>query len=126
MIEAIKQARKLHRRAAECLYEDSCTVYELQPVKDEETKITGNVPVAVHEDVPCKLSFESMDAAIPGEAAVKTVSVKLFIAPEIAINPGSRIDVEHGGERISYKRSGVPAIYSTHQEIMLELFERWA
>ena len=53
-------------------------------------------------------------------------TIKLFIAPEIDIKPGSKIDVTHLGVTTSYKRSGNPAVYHTHQEIMLELWENYA
>ena len=54
-------------------------------------------------------------------------TTKLFIAPEITIKDGSRIEVTDVlGKKTIYKSSGQPAIYQTHQEIMLELVERYA
>ena len=59
-------------------------------------------------------------------AAKLTQGTKLFIAPEIKIKPGSKIIVEQNGTTTEYSASGVPAVYLSHAEIMLELFEGWA
>lgn len=124
---AIKKAMEAHRKAIEELYWDICTVYEYKPVKDEVTKLTESKEVAVLEEQPCKISFESLDIASDnGNAAEKKISVKLFISPDITINPGSKIVVTHNGETTAYSSSGVPGRFASHQEIELKLFERWA
>lgn len=51
---------------------------------------------------------------------------KLFTVPEIQIKPGSKIIVTQNGVTTVYSSSGVPAVYPTHQEVILELFEGWA
>jgi len=53
-------------------------------------------------------------------------SVKLFISPGVVIKEGSKITVSREGMEFVYASSGVPALYPTHQEIMLELFKGWA
>lgn len=63
MIYAAEKARQAHRKAIEQLYEDTCTVYEYKSVKDETTKLTSKKEIAVLENQPCKLSFESLDIA---------------------------------------------------------------
>lgn len=127
MKTAIQKARAAHRAAVEALYEDTCSIYERQPVRDEVTKITKQQSVLVQENLPCKLSFESLDTTSIQEGAAKqAVSVKLFLAPEIEVKAGSKLLVTHQGTEIAYQRSGIPAIYATHQEIPLEFFERWA
>lgn len=52
--------------------------------------------------------------------------LRLFLAPEIKVAPGSKITITQNGVVGEYKNSGVPAMYDTHQEIMLELFKGWA
>lgn len=47
---------------------------------------------------------------------------KLFISPDVAIKAGSKIIVTQHGRTTEYSNSGVPAVYPTHQEIMLTLF----
>lgn len=127
MIRTVKRARQAHQKAIEQFYEDICTVYEYKSIKDEITKITSKKEVAVLEGQPCKLSFESLDTANgSSNAAEKRISVKLFISLDVAIKAGSKIVVTHMGEITAYCSSGVPGKFSTHQEIRLELFERWA
>lgn len=127
MKTAIQKARVAHRQAVELLYEDTCSIYERQPVRDEVTKITKQQEVLVQEDLPCKLSFESLDPTSMQEGAAKqTVSVKLFLTPDLLVKEGSKLLVTHQGTETAYQRSGIPAAYATHQEVMLEPFERWA
>ena len=51
--------------------------------------------------------------------------MKLFISPDVLIKAGSKIIVTQHGRTTEYSNSGVPAVYPTHQEIMLTLFEGW-
>lgn len=127
MLAAVKKAREIHRKAVEQLYEDVCTVYEYQSVKDEKTKLTEKKEIAVLQDLPCKISFENTAATTDKEgAAEQGISVKLFLSPDVDIKAGSKIAVTHNGETVSYSNSGVSARFFTHQEIELKLFERWA
>lgn len=125
---SLEAARKAARKAHESTYyEGLCTITEYQPVTDETTKITGQSEKIVVENQPCKLSFEKITAAQQTEtAAAVSQSVKLFIAPEIEIKPGSKITVIQHGATFEYAVSGKPAVYPTHQEIMLEIFRGWA
>lgn len=122
MVKAFDKARK----AIESLYNGKCSVIERLDVKDEKTKITRKSEVTVFKDLPCKLSFERINTVIQNEnAAKRSQSTKLFLSPEILIREGSKIIVEQNGVKTEYSASGVPAIYPTHQEIMLELFAGW-
>ncbi len=122
MNNAILQARKAHRKATEMFYEHTCTIKEFQSVKDPVTKQTKKQEVIVLENQPCRLSYSSVKSANQSEsnATVQQV-IKLFIAPEIIIKEGSRIFIEHEGRTTEFKHSGKPAVYSSHQEITLEL-----
>ena len=81
----------------------------------------------VLEGQPCRLSFKQSNPAQQTESAASIAQViKLFLAPEATVRPGSKVTVSQDGVTADYKCSGVPAVYSTHQEIVLELFERWA
>ncbi len=128
MVKAMEAARRAARRAQEATYEGICTIYECRDVRDEKTKITRkNEEVPVVENQPCKLSFEKLNAVVQTDTAAKqTQGTKLFIAPEIKVKPGSKIVVEQNGVTTAYSASGVPAVYLSHAEIMLELFEGWA
>ncbi len=127
MGNAIQAAQKAARKAIESTYFGLVTVSEYQKVKDPVTALTSYKEVVVLENQPCKLSFESITTAVQTEAAT-TISqaTKLFISPDIVIKPGSKLTVTQTGVTTAYTGSGVPAVYPTHQEIMLELFESWA
>lgn len=126
MMTTVQKARAAHRKTIETFYEDTCTVYEYRSVKDEKTKITAKKEVTVIENQPCRISFESIAVAAENQgAAEKKISIKLFLSPDITIREGSKIEVMHKKEATAYSNSGVPAKYSTHQEIRLQIFERW-
>ena len=117
---------KAARKAIESTYIGSLVVIEHQKVKDEVTKLTGYKDVAVIENQPCKLSFESLKTASQSDsAATVTQTTKLFVSPDIVIKAGSKITVTQAGTTTDYTCSGVPAVYLTHQEIILDLFEDW-
>lgn len=128
MVRAIEAARKAARKALESTYEGKVTVTEYRKITDEKTKLTSHKEVVVLQDQPCKLSFEKLDTAVQGESAASiTQAVKLFLSPDIIIiKPNSKLTVTQAGVTTSYTNSGIPAFYVTHQEIPLELFERWA
>ena len=127
MVKAMEAARKAARRAQEATYEGLCTIYEYRDVTDEKTKLSSEEEVAVIEDQPCKLSFEKLNSVVQTEtAAVQAQEVKLFLAPEIAVGSNSKIVVTQNGITNEYSASGIPAVYSTHQEITLESFRGWS
>lgn len=122
--DAIRQVRWMQRRALEALYDGKCTVYERRPVKNPDTKVTSSREETVIWNEPCHLSYSS-DSAAYGTGTVTNIAqtIKLFIAPEKEIKPGSRIEVTQNGQTESYSQSGKAAVYASHQEITLELFE---
>lgn len=114
------------RRAAEKLYGGTCTVIEHKAaIKSNHT--TGFEDTVIYENVPCRLSFRSLDTTNEGGGAgVIRQLVKLFVPPETEIKAGCGIEVTQNGKTLRFKSSGEPARYETHNEIMLEPFERWA
>ena len=114
------------RKAIESLYTGKCTITEHQKVK-KENKSTGFQDVVVLTDQPCRLSFKTVTNTSSGEAASAITQItKVFLAPEIQVKPGSKLTITQNDVTTEYKSSGKPAFYSTHQEIVLELFEGWA
>lgn len=127
MVAAVQAAYAAARKAQEILYSGVMTVTERHKIRDEGTGLTTQKDVVVLENQPCKLSFETLKSAQQTETAAGiTQIIKLFVAPEITVKPGSKVTVTQDGVTADYKCSGVPAVYPTHQEIILELFERWA
>ena len=115
------------RKAIESMYDGTCTIIEHQKVK-LPNKSTGFKDIVVLEDIPCRLSFKTITNTNQTETGISAVVqvTKVFIAPEIQVKPGSKLTITQNDVTTEYKSSGQPAIYTTHQEIELELFERWA
>lgn len=114
------------RKAIESLYDGKCTITEYQKFK-KENKSTGFQEVVVHEDIACRLSFKAINSANPSNTASSvSQTIKVFLAPEINVKPGSKVSITQNGVTTDYKASGQPAFYSTHQEVILELFEGWS
>ena len=118
------------REALESLYDCFATVTVNLPYRD------GTVTRFREEETvtraPCRLSFSGASGQTlsgletAGEAQPWTQaeqSVKLFLAPEWEIPAGSRITVEGRGIQRVYGRSGQPAVYDSHQEIALALWQ---
>lgn len=113
------------RKALEKGYIGTMTITEHQKViKPNHT--TGFSDVDVLTDIPCRLSVSSSPSVSDGDVAKATQTVKLFYAPEIIIKEGSKITVTQNGVTTAYKQSGVPAVYQTHTEIVLERFDGFA
>ena len=118
MVDAWKQARK----AIESRYKGLCDILEKRKVKDEFTKATILKDIAVLSNKPCRLSYSSSGTANQTDTVSNIEqTIKLFIAPEIKITPGSKLRITQNGITTDYISSGVPAVYETHQEVSLEL-----
>ena len=110
------------RKAIESRYQGLCTILEKKKVKDETTKATALIDMAVLNNQPCRLSYSSSGVANQTDTVSNIEqTIKLFIAPEIKIVPGSKLRITQNGVTIDYISSGVPAVYETHQEVCLEL-----
>lgn len=115
------------RKAIESLYDGTCTITEHMKIQ-KENKSTGFQDVVVLESEPCRLSFKTISNTNQTDTAASAVVqiVKVFLAPEIQVKPGSKLTITQNGVTTEYKSSGEPAFYGTHQEIVLSLFEGWA
>lgn len=106
------------------LWIGKCTVYEYQSVTDPITHQDTQTEVPVLVDEPCRLSYNREQATnISSGAAVVSQSITLFIRPDLKIKAGSVIEITQHGNTTKYKGSGMPAVYSNHQEIVLELYD---
>ena len=127
VMQAVREARRAARAALEATYEGTCTVVEYRNVRDEKTKISHKQEIIVVQEQPCKLSFEKLSAANQTETAARvSQGAKVFLAPEIQVNGNSKLIISQNGETSEYSASGIPAVYQTHQEIVLERFRGWA
>lgn len=108
------------REAVESWYTDTCNVIGTKKVKKDN--ITSFEDDVIVENQPCRLSFSKVTATNnPDGTATLNQTIKLFVSPDIDIKPGSNIEVIRNSKKTMYKCSGEPAVYETHQEIVLEL-----
>lgn len=122
----LNKAMEKARAAIESMYDGKATISEYKPVKDPVTKRTTSQEVEIIKDQMCRLIFKSIPMANQTDTGASLSQViKLLIAPELNIKPGSKIVVTQQGRMVAYKNSGMPAVYRTHQEITLELFKGW-
>lgn len=108
----------VERQILESTYDAKCTIKKMDKVKiDGETT---SQEVIVTQNQPCALSNGSNPSAKQGQVNTDVSNtVKLFIAPEIEILPGSKIEVKQYGKTYELEASGLPFLYPTHQEINL-------
>lgn len=110
------------------MWRGKCTVTVCESVPDTETSRTTQVEKSIYIDEPCRLSYtaEAPTERTGDGAYRKKQSIVLFIDKALSIPPGSKITVTQNGTTAAYEMSGVPAVYSHHQQINLELFGGWA
>ncbi len=112
----------------ELLWKDRCSIYQQQKVTNPDTKLTKFVEVERLADLPCKLSFESLNATMEGDVATISQRVKLFLSVQVVIPAGSKIVVNRGNPQRTfvYAQSGEAGIFTHHQEIQLIPFRGYA
>lgn len=119
---------KSYAAAIKSLWRGKCTVtVRNNDTTDENTGrvVVGEVDTYTNE--PCRISFDTVNATqLENNAANIVQSITLFIDREVVIPEGSKITVTQNGVMAVYEKSGKPAVYSTHQEIPLEIFKGWA
>lgn len=117
-----------HRKVIESLYKGLCDIYEYRSSKDPTTgRISKPKEVKVNtEQIPCRLSYNSSQVVKQTEGGILIQNIKLFMVPEIEVKPNSKVVVTQNGRTVAYKSSSVSQIYENHQEINLEIFDRWA
>lgn len=118
--------RDEYTRYMHSLWTDRCTIYVRRKAVDGSSHLTDFSETVLFEDEPCRLSFSSISAADGSPVAATAQSVKLFISSELDIPAGCKIVVRRADRELVFEGSGVPAIYSAHQEIPLKLWKEWA
>lgn len=111
------------REALEELYKDSCTIYTVSDDARDENGVTSRSKTVICENQPCRISFSGKSqAADSGRHSVTACqTVEMFLSPDIEVPAGCLIEVvRHDGVSCEYHRSGVPAVYQSHQEVFLE------
>lgn len=114
-------------KALEKLYIGVMDIYEYESFVDENF-VTKQKCVLKHKEIRCRVSYYNNSSNIVSskENAFNNVisqKVKLFLNNDIQIKAGSLIVVTQNGKTTKYKNSGEPVIYTSHQEIMLDIFD---
>lgn len=116
----VNEILKSAREAIHSMWDGLCTVFENKKSKDKYG-IVSSEKVEICKNEPCRLSFKNISQAEQtGLGANVSQVVKLFISPEVYIPPGSTIEVTQNNVTRKYKHSGISAVYTNHQEIVLE------
>lgn len=119
--------RNAYENALKLLWKGLCDVFVLKGDTDTSTGRTVQKEIEILHGEPCRVSYSSISATkSESEAANVPQIIKLFISNSIDIPEGSKIVVTQEGRAEIYRRAGKPAVYSTHQEIILESFKEWA
>ena len=124
MLQKIKMVKV--RNAVESLYDARCTITEYQKI-EKENKSTAFKEIVVLENQPCRMSFRTVNPTNQTDtASVVTQGITVYLSPDVFVKPGSKLTITQNGVTNEYKASGKPAVYSSHQEIPLELFKGWS
>lgn len=118
------QTTPLVKSAIESMYQDTCTIKTQKATVDSDNGIVTTSEVSAGP-FPCRLSFSAFPSADADGYAVPALqqSVKLFLAPDVAVTPGADIDVTHLGNVLRFKAASIPASYGSHQEVVLAVRE---
>ena len=112
------------------LWTDTCAVFVREPCENEGG-VTELREVKKYAGLPCRLSFfqsvwHHAEAELGGAVTTVKQIVKLFLPLGVEIPPGSRIHVVREGREMDFCASGFPMVFSRHQVVVLENFEKWA
>ena len=102
------------------LFSDTCTVYEYRDTRRSDGS-TGSELIKTAEGIPCRLSYDNIKRVYQTDTVGHSMqTVRLFTGADVEILPGSVVEVTRGSKVIRYNSSGIPAIYRTHRELLLE------
>lgn len=115
----LETAFQNHRKAIELFYDAKCIIYTSESFL-KENGATGERKKVLCEDEPCKVSYDKLDNTAQTDTSNNiNQQVRLLISPDIDIPEGSLITVTWNGTVMTYRNSGTPARYHSHQEIKL-------
>lgn len=116
-----------YKKAVQSLWTGLATITVREGVLNPANGRTEPVERVTATAQPCRISHQTVKSTEPTqEAALVAQTVTLYIDPSVDIPEGSKVTVTQNGVTCDYERSGKAAVYSTHQEVPLELFKEWA
>ena len=115
------------KSALRIIWTDKFSVYEFEEVTNEDKSTTHEFVMTSINDEPCKLSYSRILQLDETDTVVKKRQVvKLFCDEKLAIKPGSKISVTRGNEILEFAQSGLPGVFSSHQEFFLVPWDSYA
>ncbi len=106
----------------ERLYDGVFSAYESVPITDDETGIVTGKRQEYLKDIPCRISYQLINENKQSRfISYKNQTVRLFTSPDVVVKEGSDISVTVSGRSEEYILSGSPAVYTSHQEILLKI-----
>ncbi len=114
------------RKAFDSLNTGVMTVYQEIPTEDPDTGVTDFKLTPTLEDIPCRLSYQSKEAATKNEPAQANKSVRVVTSLDYIIPAGSILEVTFNGCTQKYKQAGVAHRNDFRQSIPLEIYEEHA
>lgn len=119
-----------HGKEIQRLWKDRCFI-QSSVEYTKANKAKGRKWQTLVSEEPCKLSFFNNvrlnNTSVEQPMAAQVFQqAKLFIRADLNIPAGCRIKVIHGGKALFFENSGVPALFTHHQEILLEVKQEWA
>lgn len=108
------------------LFDGVCSVYISEPVEGEFGWASKREQREVYSDLPCHLALERGDVASGGIVSEVRASGVLFLGAGAEILPGSEVLVRQNGREYRMALSGLPRVYTVHQEVRVALLDELA
>jgi|GEM_PF-7026888 len=106
------------------LFFGRCDIYEMEEITDA-IGVTGADMVLKYTDIECRLVFGGRENYGTHKNAGKAVhkndallNVRVFLAPDIYVKPGSILRVRQNGISYRLRSTAEGCVYRNHQEIM--------
>lgn len=124
MSEALKkQLQTLQAKA----YVGRMTVHRLSSTgMDPITGIESTDWSVIISSAPCRISYKTATSTAQEVVGEVQQEIVLYCDPRYVIPEGSRIDVSQNNVTTVYQLSGKAAVYASHQEIPLKVFQEYA
>lgn len=104
----------------ESTYDSLCNVIVIGDY-EEDGLVYNNIETVKYSNIRCSISHKSFYIALQGNIPIASMQIKLFISPNLDIPINSKIEITRGENVTRYKASSPPAIFDTHQEILLDV-----
>ena len=100
--------------AVEFMYDKTATIERYESYV-KPNGADGMRWVAVHPDVPCRLSSVKLDNTVQNEANVIKYDEKMFLSSDFGVLAGDVVTVNG----MKYESAKKPFVYVSHQEVLL-------